>query len=105
MPETPHRVHAQDGVPAARRRLRGRRMTPAVRARARAWTGRLLAKRIQRKGIDLSALTFIPERAKVPLQRVGTDPVPRLAQLRATDPVHRLRLPFDFRSHLVTGYD
>jgi cytochrome P450 len=76
-----------------------------VRARARAWTGRLLARRVQKKGIDLSSLTFIPERAKVPLQRVGTDPVPRLAQLRATDPVHRLKLPFDFRVHLVTGHE
>jgi cytochrome P450 len=80
-------------------------VAPAVRARARAWGGRLVARRIQRRGIDLSALTFIPEPAKVPLQRVGTDPVPRLAQLRATDPVHRLKLPFDFRVHLVTGYD
>jgi cytochrome P450 len=71
----------------------------------RDWTGRLLARRIQKKGIDLSSLTFIPERAKVPLQRVGTDPVPRLAQLRATDPVHRLKLPFDFRVHLVTGHE
>jgi cytochrome P450 len=76
-----------------------------VRARARAWTGRLLARRVQKKGIDLSSLTFIPEPAKVPLQRVGTDPVPRLAQLRATDPVHRLKLPFDFRVHLVTGHE
>ena len=76
-----------------------------MRARARAWTGRLLARRVQKKGIDLSSLTFIPERAKVPLQRVGTDPVPRLAQLRATDPVHRLKLPFDFRVHLVTGHE
>ena len=41
----------------------------------------------------------------MPLQRVGTDPVPRLAQLRATDPVHRLKFPFDFRVHLVTGHD
>jgi cytochrome P450 len=76
-----------------------------LRARARAWTGRLLARRIQKKGIDLSSLTFIPERARVPLQRVGTDPVPRLAELRATDPVHRLTLPFDFRVHLVTGHE
>jgi len=76
-----------------------------VKARARALAGRLVARRIQRKGIDLSAMTFIPERSKVPLQRVGTDPVPRLAQLRATDPVHRLKFPFDFRVHLVTGHE
>ncbi len=80
-------------------------MTPAVRDRARALAGRLITRRIQRKGIDLSAMTFIPERSKVPLQRIGTDPVPRLAQLRATDPVHRLKFPFDFRVHLVTGHE
>jgi cytochrome P450 len=76
-----------------------------VRARARALAGRLVTRRIQRKGIDLSAMTFIPERSKVPLQRLGTDPVPRLAQLRATDPVHRLKFPFDFRVYLVTGHE
>ena len=97
---TPDRLHSPHARPPA-----GRRVTPAVRARARAWAGRLLARRIQRKGIDLSALTFIPEPAKVPLQRIGTDPVPRLAELRATDPVHRLKLPFDFRVHLVTGHE
>jgi cytochrome P450 len=102
---TPDRLHSQRAVPTSRRRLRGRRVAPAVRSRARVWAGRLLARRIQRKGIDLSALTFIPEPAKVPLQRVGTDPVPRLAQLRATDPVHRVKLPFDFRVHLVTGHE
>jgi cytochrome P450 len=104
VPGTPHRLHSERAVPEIPR-PRAPRVSPAVRGRARAWAGRLLARRIQRKGIDLSALTFIPEPAKVPLQRVGTDPVPRLAQLRATDPVHRLKLPFDFRVHLVTGHE
>jgi cytochrome P450 len=76
-----------------------------VRSRARGWVGRLVARRIQKKGIDLSGLSFIPERTKVPLQRHGTDPVPRLAELRATEPVHLLDLPFDFDVHLVTGYE
>jgi cytochrome P450 len=102
---TPDRLHSQRAVPDARRHLSGRRVAPAVRSRARAWTGRLIARRVQKKGIDLSAMTFIPERSKVPLQRIGTDPVPRLAQLRATDPVHRLTFPFDFRVHLVTGHE
>ncbi|WP_308128145.1 cytochrome P450 [Modestobacter italicus] len=81
----------------------GGRSGAGVRARARAWTGRLMARRIQKKGIDLSKLTFIPEPTKVPLQRIGTEPVPRLAELRATDPVHRLELPFDFSVYLLTG--
>jgi cytochrome P450 len=103
VPGTPHRLQSARTVPEVPRpRVR---MSPAVRGRARAWAGRLVTRRIQRKGIDLSALTFIPAQAKVPLQRAGMDPVPRLAQLRATDPVHRLKLPFDFRVHLVTGHE
>jgi hypothetical protein len=64
---TPDRLHSQRAVPDARRHLSGRRVAPAVRSRARAWTGRLIARRVQKKGIDLSAMTFIPERSKVPL--------------------------------------
>ncbi|MFQ1002830.1 cytochrome P450 [Modestobacter sp. SSW1-42] len=89
-------------LPTGRTRVAGRRAARAVRARAQAWGGRLLARRISRKGIDLASLTFIPEPAKVPLQRTGLDPVPALAQLRATDPVHRVELPFDFAVYLVT---
>ena len=102
---TPDRSHRLRTDPTAHGRPQGHRVAPAVRARARALAGRLVTRRIQRKGIDLSAMTFIPERSKVPLQRTGTDPVPKLAQLRATDPVHRLKFPFDFRVYLVTGYD
>jgi cytochrome P450 len=102
---TPDRSHRLRTDPTAHGRAQGHRVAPAVRARARALAGRLITRRIQRKGIDLSAMTFIPERSKVPLQRIGTDPVPRLAQLRATDPVHRLKFPFDFRVYLVTGHE
>ena len=70
-------------VPSGHTRVTGRRAARAVRARARAWGGRLLARRISRKGIDLASLTFIPAPAKMPLQRTGTDPVPRLEQVRA----------------------
>ena len=80
---------------------------------ARAWAGRrlgrLLGRRMSRRitatGIDLSNIPFLPEAAKVPLERHGTDPVPRLARLRESDPMHVLDLPFDFRVHLVTGYE
>ncbi|WP_138759188.1 cytochrome P450 [Modestobacter altitudinis] len=102
---TPDRLQRLRTDPSAHGRRQGHRVAPAVRARARALAGRLITRRIQRKGIDLSAMTFIPERSKVPLQRIGTDPVPRLAQLRATDPVHRLKFPFDFRVYLVTGHE
>ena len=62
--------------------------------------------RIRRKGIDLSRVAFIPEPTKVPLQRIGTDPVPRIAELRARGPLYRLPVPFvDFRVWLVTGHE
>lgn len=76
-----------------------------VRPKVNGWVGKLLVRRIRRKGIDLSRISFIPEATKVPLQRQGTDPVPRIAELRATEPMHRLELPFKFRVYLVTGYE
>jgi cytochrome P450 len=75
-----------------------------TRALAQAWLRRLVARRIRKKGIDLSELTFLPEGARLPLLRIGTDPVPELAELRARCPVDRLDLPFGFAVHLVTGY-
>src|SRR6476469_191249 len=76
-----------------------------LRALAAAWLGRLLAWRIRRKGLDLSELTFLPEGARLPLLRDGTDPVPELAELRSRCPVQRLDMPFGFAVHLVTGYE
>jgi len=67
--------------------------------------GRLVARRIAKKGVDLSRISFIPEPTKVPLQRVGTDPVPRIAELREGPSLHQLPMPFDFRIWLLTGYD
>ena len=69
------------------------------------WGGRLVGWRVRRKGIDLSNIPFLPQDAKASLQRHGTDPVPRLAEMRATDAVHRLPLPFNFAVHLVTSHD
>jgi len=76
-----------------------------VKSRVSGWVGKLAVRRIKRKGIDLSRLSFIPEATKVPLQRNGMDPVPQIAEIRATQPMHRLRLPFNFRIFLVTGYE
>jgi cytochrome P450 len=75
------------------------------RALAAAWLARLVQWRIRRKGLDLSELTFLPESARLPLLRNGTDPVPELAELRGRCPVQRLDLPFGFSVHLVTGYE
>jgi cytochrome P450 len=76
-----------------------------VRAKISGWVGKLVVRRIQKKGIDLSRISFIPEPTKVPLQRNGMDPVPRIAEIRATEPMHKLDLPFNFRAYLVTGYE
>lgn len=70
------------------------------------WVGRIAVRRIRRKGIDLSRIGFIPEPTKVPLQRIGTDPVPRIAELRRGGPLYRLPVPFvDFRVWLLTGHE
>ena len=82
---------------------RARRRGP--RALVTAWLARLVAWRIRRKGLDLSELTFLPEGARLPLLRNGTDPVPELAETRERCPVTQLDLPFGFAVHLVTGYD
>ena len=71
----------------------------------RRWVGKMLVKRIQKNGIDLSALSFIPEKTKVPLQRDGMDPLPEIAEWRRDDPMHKLELPFTFTAYLVTGYE
>jgi cytochrome P450 len=70
------------------------------------WVGRVAMRRIRRKGIDLSRVAFIPEPTKVPLLRTGTDPIPRIAELRRSGPLSRLPVPFvDFRVWLVTGHE
>lgn len=76
-----------------------------LKARLSGWVGRLVVRRIQNKGIDLSRISFIPEATKVPLQRTFLDPVPRLAEIRSTEPMHQLDLPFNFTAYLVTGYE
>lgn len=76
-----------------------------VRGRLASWAGSLAVRRIRRDGIDLSRIAFIPEQTKVPLQRTGTDPVPRLGEIRDTRRLHRLSLPFAFDAYLVTGHD
>ncbi|MGY1780009.1 cytochrome P450 [Geodermatophilus sp. SYSU D01036] len=69
-------------------------------ARVRSWLGRLALRRVRRRGLDLSRLTFLPAAATVPLRRVDVDPVP---ELRDGGPVRRLDLPFDLSVLLVTG--
>jgi len=62
-------------------------------------------RHIKKHGIDLASFSIIPEPTKAPLQRAGMDPVPRMAEIRGSGPLHKLDLPFDFTAYLVTGYE
>ncbi|MEH3033116.1 MAG: cytochrome P450 [Aeromicrobium erythreum] len=75
-----------------------------LRGRVSGLLGRIAVRRIRKKGIDLSRLSFIPDTTKVPLQRDGVDPLPRMAEIRAEGPLHKLDLPFAFDAYLVTGH-
>ena len=78
--------------------MRGAR-TRIIGALARLRLGR------RRDGSTDALLSMLPDSALVPLQREGLDPVPELGQLRAVDPVSRMKLPFGLRAWLVTGYE
>jgi cytochrome P450 len=56
-----------------------------------------------RRTIDLSRLDHVPPRLSWPLQREGMDPVPRLASVRTTEPVHRLTSFLGITVWMVTG--
>jgi len=92
-------------IPTPRQAPDSRRSRRSPRAVAASWLGRLVQWRIRRRGLDLSELTFLPEAARLPLLRNGTDPVPELAEVRARCPVQTLDMPFGFGVHLVTGYE
>jgi cytochrome P450 len=75
-----------------------------LRTRVTTWAGRLATRTLVRGGIDLAQLTIVPERVKFPLRRRGTDPVAKLARVRADGPLYELRLPFRMRVWLVAGH-
>jgi cytochrome P450 len=54
-------------------------------------------------GIDLTKLEKVPASLSWPLQRVGVDPVPRLAESREKDPVAKLATFLGLDVWLVTG--
>ncbi|MFL6089258.1 MAG: cytochrome P450 [Aeromicrobium sp.] len=75
-----------------------------LRSRVSSLAGRLATRALSRGSVDLGQLTIVPERAKFPLRRHGTDPVAKIAEVRAAGPLHELKLPFGMRAWLVTGY-
>jgi cytochrome P450 len=58
-----------------------------------------------RRTIDLSQLERVPDRLSWPLARDGMDPLPRLATVRAEEPVHRLTSFLGITVWMVTGPD
>lgn len=59
----------------------------------------------RRGGSSDALLSVLPDSAMVPLQRAGLDPVAELGDLRAVEPISRMKLPFGLRAWLVTGYE
>ncbi|MGH1564438.1 cytochrome P450 [Mumia sp. DW29H23] len=68
------------------------------------WVAQRTLLRSQKDGIDLSKLTFVPNRWLMPLRRDGLDPVPQLAKVRAEAPVKKLASLFGMNIWLVSGH-
>ncbi|HYU86607.1 MAG TPA: cytochrome P450 [Kribbellaceae bacterium] len=69
------------------------------------WIGGRLLRRAGSGGLDLARLRVIPRSVSMPLRRHGVDPIPELAKVRATEPVHLLKRLFGLNIWIVTGYD
>jgi cytochrome P450 len=65
---------------------------------------RLLARAGRSGVVDISKLDRVPPSLAWPLRRTGMDPIPRLAEVRDTDPVHRLVTFLGLNVWMVTGY-
>ena len=76
-----------------------------LRSRIIAWAGRMYLARTQKKGFDLSRMSFLPESVLMPLRRDGLNPVGDLAAVREREPVSKLPVPIAANVWLVTGYD
>lgn len=70
-----------------------------------AWLQRRVMRLATRKGIDLSRLDAVPETLAWPLRRDRFDPLARLAEVRADDPVHKLTSFMGIGVWLVTGLE
>jgi cytochrome P450 len=75
------------------------RLTSYLRSQAR----RLVMSRVGGAGIDLSQLERVPDSLAWPLHREGVDPVGRLGDLRAEEPVAKLTSFLGLTVWLVTG--
>ena len=65
--------------------------------------GKMVLKRSTRNGLDLRTLKLLPDSVTMPLQRVGLDPMPEMATVRAEEPVKKPL--FGMGIWVVSGYD
>jgi len=63
---------------------------------------RVLA-RVGGNGIDLSQLDRVPDSLAWPLHRTGMDPIPRVAEVRESEPVHKLTSFMGLTVWMVSG--
>jgi cytochrome P450 len=75
------------------------RLTTYVKDKVR----RRVLARVAGNGIDLSQLDKVPDTLSWPLQRDGVDPVERLGELRAREPVSKLTSFLGMNIWIVTG--
>src|SRR4051794_29198653 len=69
------------------------------------WVGsRILSRTTRKGGLDLSKMRMFPSAMSMPLRRQGLDPVPALAEVRETEPVHRLAHLFGLNIWVVSGH-
>ncbi len=66
---------------------------------------KLVLARSTRNGLDLRTLKMLPDSVTMPLRRVGLDPMPEMAEVRAEAPVTKLADLFGMSIWLVSGYD
>ncbi|MEU3741074.1 cytochrome P450 [Streptomyces sp. NPDC032198] len=76
-----------------------------LRSRIAARLGRIYLSRIQKNGISASAISRLPEPLLAPMRRDGLDPVARLTEHQAEQPISKVPLPFGMDAWVVTGYD
>src|SRR4029450_5648268 len=80
-------------------------MPSALLSNVKRRVGRRLMRRATGGTLDLARLKVIPRSVSMPLHRNGVDPVPDLARVRETEPVHLLKRLFGLNIWIVTGHD
>lgn len=76
-----------------------------LRSRVMSWFARRYFARVQKKGLDLSKMSLLPDDVLMPLRRNGLDPVAELGRKRSEEPVSKLPVPFGLNVWLVSGYE